>query len=49
MAQIVIEKIIQDDDEAEIEQEEKEQIQEKEFDGKIIDLDLDEILEKENE
>ncbi len=47
MAQIVIEKIVQDEDKDELEKEE--QMQEKEFDGKVIDLDLDEILENENE
>ena len=45
MAQIVIEKIIQDEDKDEIEQEE----QENEIDGKIIDLDLDKILSEEDE
>ena len=48
MAQIVIEKIIQDDDEAEIEQEElSEQDEIVEFEGKQIDLDLDKVLENE--
>ena len=48
MAQIVIEKIIQDDDEAEIEQEELlEQDEIVEFEGKQIDLDLDKVLENE--
>ena len=48
MAQIVIEKIIQDEDKDELEKEELEN-QKQEFDGKIIDLDLDRALEKENE
>ncbi|MBQ2984667.1 MAG: hypothetical protein IJD57_07730 [Candidatus Gastranaerophilales bacterium] len=53
MAQIVIEKIIQDDDKEELEKEEQ-QAQEpktpsREFEGKVIDLDLDEILKNENE
>ena len=48
MAQIVIEKIIQDDDEAEIEQEElSEQDEIVEFEGNQIDLDLDKVLENE--
>ena len=48
MAQIVIEKIIQDDDEAEIEQEElSEQDEIVEFEGNQIDLDLDKLLENE--
>ncbi len=46
MAQIVIEKIIQDEDKEELEREEKEQ---QELDGKIIDFDLDKALEEENE
>lgn len=45
MAQIVIEKIVQDEDKEEIEQEELEQTaqfeEQKEFEGKLIDLDLD--------
>ncbi len=57
MAQIVIEKIIQDDDKEELEKEEEAQIQEskapnapnREFEGKVIDLDLDEILKSEDE
>ncbi len=48
MAQIVIEKIIQDEDKDELEKEELDN-QKQEFDGKIIDLDLDRALEKENE
>ena len=46
MAQIVIEKIIQDEDKEELEREEKEQ---QELDGKTIDYDLDKALEDENE
>ena len=45
MAQIVIEKIIQDEDERELEEEEQEEIVE--VDGKQIDFDLDEALENE--
>lgn len=41
MAQIVIEKIIQDEDKDELEREERRNIK-REFDGKPIDLDLDE-------
>ena len=47
MAQLVIEKIIQDEDKDEIELEEDNEI--KEIDGKEIDLDLDSILKKDNE
>lgn len=47
MAQLVIEKIIQDEDKEEIELEENSEI--KEIDGKEIDLDLDNILKKDNE
>ena len=50
MAQIVIEKIVQDEDKDEIE---KEEAQSKEIalemDGKIIDLDLDSMLNSDNE
>ena len=53
MAQIVIEKIIQDEDRDEIEKEEKEgnmQTQASmELEGKEIDLDLDKILDETNE
>ena len=45
MAQIVIEKIIQDDDRDELEREEKAQAQALEFEGKEIDLDLDALEE----
>ena len=48
MAQLVIEKIIQDEDKDEIEKEEKQEVS-LEFDGKVIDLDLDKILNKEDE
>ena len=48
MAQIVIEKIIQDEDKDEIEKEENEEGK-SELDGKLIDLDLDKVLEEENE
>ena len=47
MAQLVIEKIIQDEDKEELELEENSEI--KEIDGKEIDLDLDNILKKDNE
>ena len=47
MAQIVIEKIIQDVDHDEIEEENPENAQI--VDGKIIDLDLDKALDEENE
>ena len=49
MAQIVIEKIVQDEDKDEIEKEEQESLQETtaEIDGKIIDLDLDRIIDNE--
>jgi len=53
MAQLVIEKIVQDEDRDEIEQEEKEQLEKDnnkttiEIDGKIIDLDLDRISNNE--
>lgn len=51
MAQIVIEKIIQDEDKDELDKEESEKsmIQPLEIDGKIIDLDLDKILNKDDE
>lgn len=49
MAQLVIEKIVQDEDKDELEKEEKRAQEQFEIDGKIIDLDLDEILNKENE
>lgn len=45
MAQIVIEKIIQDEDEDELKEEEQ-RAEFEEFDGKIIDLDLDKALEE---
>ena len=48
MAQLVIEKIIQDEDKDELEKEEKQEVT-LEFDGKVIDLDLDKILNKEDE
>lgn len=47
MAQIVIEKIIQDEDNDELNREEENS--KMEFEGKIIDLDLDKALEEENE
>ncbi len=46
MAQIVIEKIIQDEDKEELEREEQQQ---QELDGKAIDYDLDKALEEEDE
>ena len=49
MAQIVIEKIVQDEDKDELEQEEKLAQQELENQDKEIDLDLDKILNEENE
>lgn len=51
MAQLVIEKIIQDEDKDELDKEESEKsmIQPLEIDGKIIDLDLDKILNKDDE
>ncbi len=49
MAQIVIEKIIQDEDKDEIEKEENEEKGSQELDGRLIDLDLDKVLEEENE
>lgn len=45
MAQLVIEKIVQDEDTDEIEKEEKESM-EAEFEGREIDLDLDRITQK---
>lgn len=48
MAQIVIEKIIQDEDKDELEKEEQNQ-EVQEFEGKIIDLDLDKIQDIKNE
>lgn len=48
MAQLVIEKIIQDEDKDELDKEEKQEVT-LEFDGKVIDLDLDKILNKEDE
>lgn len=50
MAQIVIEKIVQDDDFDEADENaEEENSNAMEFDGKIIDVDLDETLNKEDE
>ncbi len=49
MAQIVIEKIVQDDDFEENEEYQEETSPVMEFDGKIIDVDLDETLNKEDE
>ena len=52
MAQIVIEKIVQDEDIEEIEKEESENENNKitaEIDGKLIDLDLDRITKDNNE
>ncbi len=49
MAQIVIEKIIQDEDKDEIEKEEQKQEEVQEFEGKIIDLDLDKVQDIKNE
>ena len=51
MAQLVIEKIIQDEDKDELEREEREANSATpiEIDGKVIDLDLDKIINKENE
>ena len=50
MAQIVIEKIIQDEDKDELELEEQDmQNSSLELDGKVIDFDLDKALENENE
>ncbi len=48
MAQLVIEKIIQDEDKDELEKEERQEVTLK-FDGKVIDLDLDKLLNKEDE
>ncbi len=48
MAQLVIEKIIQDEDKDELEKEERQEVT-LEFDGKVIDLDLDKLLNKEDE
>ena len=48
MAQIVIEKIIQDEDKDELEKEEQNQ-EVQEFEGKIIDLDLDKVQDIKNE
>ena len=47
MAQIVIEKIIQDEDKDEQEKEENESL--KNDEDTVIDLDLDEVLNEENE
>ena len=47
MAQIVIEKIIQDEDKDELEKEENESL--KNDEDTVIDLDLDEVLNEENE
>ena len=52
MAQLVIEKIVQDEDVEELEQEElesKNRITTVEIDGKLIDLDLDRITNNDNE
>ncbi len=49
MAQIVIEKIVQDDDFEEADEHHEETSPAMEFDGKIIDVDLDETLNKEDE
>ena len=52
MAQLVIEKIVQDEDVEELEQEElesKNRIATVEIDGKLIDLDLDRITNNDNE
>lgn len=48
MAQLVIEKIIQDEDADENANDERQEVT-LEFDGKVIDLDLDKILNKEDE
>lgn len=48
MAQIVIEKIIQDEDKDELEKEEQNQ-EVQEFEGKIIDLDLDKVQDIKDE
>ena len=51
MAQLVIEKIIQDEDKDELEREENEEAYNSpvELNGKVIDLDLDKIISKEDE
>ena len=51
MAQLVIEKIIQDEDKDELEREENEEAYNSpvEINGKVIDLDLDKIISKEDE
>ena len=49
MAQIVIEKIIQDEDKDELEREEELEAQQEEFDGKLIDLDLDKTASQKDE